>query len=199
MQDCHKPQGQESSHARPCRISADLPPGIGGIGPPLAAPATSRLRLSARAGQSGPKARKVPEQKGPKMHEMMQPLIHKAALRDIALHVGRTGLSIGDEALLHLLPDGRIGVFVRLHRRLLGLLPRRVTVLAGTLGPQASALIGGAVDRQETLRIRIVGLTPEHLASEGMGPEIHVSVWGDPRHLTPAEPEPPQPAPPEGP
>jgi hypothetical protein len=133
------------------------------------------------------------------MHEMMQPLIHKAALRDIALHVGRTGLSIGDEALLHLLPDGRIGVFVRLTRRLLGLIPRRVTVLAGTLGPQASALIRGAVDRQEALRIRIVGLTPEHLAGEGMGPEIHVSVWGDPRHLTPADPVPPQPAPPEGP
>ncbi|MCU0814942.1 MAG: hypothetical protein MUF74_00225 [Cypionkella sp.] len=117
------------------------------------------------------------------MHDLMQPLIHKAAVRDIAVHVARAGLSIGDEAMLHHLPDGRIGVFVRLHRKLLGIIPRRITVLAGTLGPQASDLIGGAVERHETLRVRIVGLTPEHLAAEGMGPEIHVSVWGDPRHV----------------
>lgn len=133
------------------------------------------------------------------MHEMMQPLIHKAAVRDIAVHVARTGLSIGDEAMLHHLPDGRIGVFVRLHRKLLGIIPRSITVLAGTLGPKASDLIGGAVERNEALRVRIVGLTPEHLAADGLGPEIHVSVWGDPRHLSPSQTPIQPPSPAEGP
>ena len=32
--------------------------------------------------------------------------------------------------------------------------------------------------------MRVVMLTPEHLAGAGL-PEIHVSVWGDPRLLTP--------------
>lgn len=117
------------------------------------------------------------------MHDLLQPLIHKAAVRDIVVHVARTGLSIGSEAELHPLPDGRIGVFARLTRRFLGLIPRQVTVLIGVLGPHASALIAPAVERGETLRVRIVGLTPEHLTSAGNGPEIHISVWGDPRHI----------------
>ncbi|TGD43140.1 hypothetical protein EEB11_09880 [Pseudotabrizicola sediminis] len=117
------------------------------------------------------------------MNDLLQPLIHKAAVRDIAVNVARTGLSIGSEAELHPLPDGRIGVFARLDRRFLGLIPRKVTVLVGVLGPQASALIAPAVERGELLRVRIVGLTPEHLTSPGMGPEVHVSVWGDPRHI----------------
>lgn len=117
------------------------------------------------------------------MHDLLQPLIHKAAVHDISVHVARTGLSIGSEAELHLLPDSRIGVFARLSRRFLGIIPRQVTVLIGVLGPQASALIAPAVERDELLRVRIVGLTPEHLTAPGFGPEVHVSVWGDPRHI----------------
>lgn len=117
------------------------------------------------------------------MYDLLQPLIHKAAVHDIAVNVARTGLSIGSEAELHLLPDGRIGVFARLNRRFLGFIPRQVTVLIGVLGPQASALIIPAVERNELLRVRIVGLTPEHLTAPGFGPEVHVSVWGDPRHI----------------
>lgn len=117
------------------------------------------------------------------MYDLLQPLIHKAAVRDIVVHVARTGLSIGHEAEVHLLPDGRIGVFARLTRRFLGLIPRQVTVLIGVLGPHASALIAPAVERGEMLRVRIVGLTPEHLTAAGSGPEVHVSVWGDPRHI----------------
>ena len=117
------------------------------------------------------------------MHDLLQPLIHKAAVRDISVHVARTGLSIGAEAELHPLPDGRIGVFARLERRFLGFIPRQVTLLIGVLGPQASALIAPAVERGESLRVRIVGLTPEHLTAPGCGPEVHVSVWGDPRHI----------------
>ncbi|MFN4128498.1 MAG: hypothetical protein ACK4GC_01570 [Paracoccaceae bacterium] len=117
------------------------------------------------------------------MHDLLQPLIHKAAVHDISVNVARTGLSIGSEAELHPLPDGRVGVFARLNRRFLGIIPRQVTVQIGVLGPQASALIAPAVERSESLRIRIVGLTPEHLTMPGFGPEVHVSVWGDPRHI----------------
>ena len=117
------------------------------------------------------------------MQDLLQPLIHKAAVHNIALNVARTGLSIGDPAELVPLPDGRIGVFALRHRRILGLIPHRVTVLIGTLGPHAAALIAPAVERGESLRIRIVGLTPEHLATPPHGAEVHISVWGDPRHI----------------
>ena len=117
------------------------------------------------------------------MHDLLQPLIHKAAVRDIVVHVARTGLCIGAQAELHTLPDGRVGVFARLTRRFLGLIPRNLTLLIGVLGPQASALIAPAVERGEPLRVRIVGLTPEHLTAPGCSPEVHVSVWGDPRHV----------------
>jgi hypothetical protein len=118
------------------------------------------------------------------MQDLMQPLIHKAAVHDIALNIARNRLSIGDEARLIALPDGRIGVFTTLARRFLGIIPRQVTVLIGALGPQASQLIAPAVQAGELLRVRIVGLTPEHLATQARGPEVHISVWGDPRHIT---------------
>lgn len=117
------------------------------------------------------------------MQDMLQPLIHKAAVHSISIDVARTGLSIGDTAELVALPDGRIGVFAHLQRRFLGLIPRKVTVLIGALGPHASELIAPVVERGEQLRVRIVGLTPEHLAVPPMGAEVHISVWGDPRHL----------------
>lgn len=122
--------------------------------------------------------------KGTQMQEMLQPLIHKAAVHSIAVNVARTGLSIGDAVALLPLPDGRIGVFARLRRRFLGIIPHQSTVMIGALGPHATALIAPAVERAELLRVRIVGLTPEHLAIAPMGAEVHISVWGDPRHLS---------------
>lgn len=118
------------------------------------------------------------------MQDMLQPLIHKAAVHSIAVNVARTGLSIGDTAHLALLPEGGVGVFAVVSRPILGLIPRKVTLLLGILGPQASQLITPAVEKGEQLRVRIVGLTPEHLAIPPMGAEVHISVWGDPRHLS---------------
>lgn len=117
------------------------------------------------------------------MQDMLQPLIHKAAVHSICVNVARTRLSIGDEAVLLALSDGRIGVFAKLNRRFLGIFPRQVMVLIGALGPHATALIAPAVERAELLRVRIVGLTPEHLATPPLGAEVHISVWGDPRHI----------------
>lgn len=117
------------------------------------------------------------------MHDLIQPLIHKAAVHDVAVNVSRTGLSIGDTAELHELSDGRVGVFARVQRSILGLFSRRTVIGLGVLGPNSERLIKRAVVQGETLRVRIVGLTPEHLSASGEGPEIYVSVWGDPRHL----------------
>lgn len=117
------------------------------------------------------------------MHDVMQPLIHKAPVHEIAVNVSRMGLSIGDTAELHELTDGKIGVFALVLRPFLGLFPRRRIIGLGVLGPASERLIRQAVVRRETLRVRIVDLMPEHLTSEGQGPEIHISIWGDPRHL----------------
>lgn len=115
------------------------------------------------------------------MQELLQPLIHKAAVQNIAVNIARTDLSIGDEGELILLPDAQIGVFARKVRRLFGILPRRVPIFLGTLGPQATAILLDPVTQEENLRVRIVGLTPEHLAPQGGAPEIHISVWGTSR------------------
>ena len=47
-----------------------------------------------------------------------------------------------------------------------------------------SQILAPALDEGMPLRMRVVMLTPEHLAGSGV-PEIHVSVWGDPRLLAP--------------
>ena len=105
------------------------------------------------------------------MSDSLQPLIHKAPVHGLLVHVGRCGLCIGDPATLHLLEDGQIGIFAQVRRRVLG---RRLSQL-GHLGPAGTTLLRPAVQRGQHLRVRIVGLTPEHLAA----PEVHISVWGE--------------------
>ena len=45
------------------------------------------------------------------MSDSKLPLIHKAPVEGLGVHVARTRLSIGDPAWLDRLTDGRIGVF----------------------------------------------------------------------------------------
>ncbi|MCF8484381.1 MAG: hypothetical protein K9G71_04145 [Rhodobacteraceae bacterium] len=118
------------------------------------------------------------------MYDLLQPLIHKAAVHEICVNVAKSRLSIGDSAHLVQLADGRIGVAAELAGTWLGLIPRKVTRLIGVLGPHATELIAPAVSRGELLRVRIVGLTPEYLALTPGASEVHVSVWGDPRHIS---------------
>ncbi len=106
----------------------------------------------------------APDPERPTMQDSIQPLIHKAAVQDIAVHIARSGLSIGDEATLHSLTDGRIGVFAARRRRLLGLIPQRVTTCLGTLGPQAATLIGPAVEAAgESIAIRAAGASAREI------------------------------------
>ena len=136
------------------------------------------------------------------MTDAKLPLIHKAPVEGLTVHVARTGLSIGDTAWLDRLSDGRIGVFARIRQPFLGLIPRHRTALLGHLGPLAEEIVAPSLAHGDGLRDPIMDLMPEHL-SNGFPPEVCISVWGDPRHLQPvlsvlagAKPEPlPHPAP----
>lgn len=122
--------------------------------------------------------------KGLTMSDSKLPLIHKAPVEGLTIHVARTGLSIGDSAWLERLSDGRIGVFARLRKPILGLIPHHRDGLVGHLGPVAEEIIAPSLAHGDDLRVRIIDLTPEHLAN-GYPPEVYISVWGDPRHLQP--------------
>jgi hypothetical protein len=117
------------------------------------------------------------------MSDSKLPILPKAPVEGIRVHVARAGLVIGDPAALERLPDGRIGVFAQVRQPLLGFIPRRRTALIGHLGPVAEDLLSTALGNGDPMRIRIIDLTPEHLAN-GFPPEIYISVWGDPRHFT---------------
>jgi len=110
------------------------------------------------------------------MPQTLLPLIHKAKLQGLTVHVARSGLSLGDEAQVQSLADGTVGVMARVRARLLGLWPVHRMRVIGHFGPKASALLLPELDKGEALRVRVVGVTPEFLAGPE-GAEVHVSVW----------------------
>jgi hypothetical protein len=118
------------------------------------------------------------------MTDAKLPLIHKAPVEGLVIHVARTGLAIGDTAWLDRLTDGRVGVFARLSQPILGLIPRMRPGLIGHLGPMAEEIVAPSLAHGDALRVRIIDLVPEHL-SNGFPAEVFISVWGDPRHLQP--------------
>lgn len=118
------------------------------------------------------------------MSDPKLPLIHKAPVESLLVHVARSGLVIGDAAWFDRLADGRIGVFAQLKRPILWIFPRWSPCLLGHLGPIAEDIVAPSLAHGDDLRVRIVALVPEHLAN-GYPPEVHISVWGDPRHLQP--------------
>lgn len=118
------------------------------------------------------------------MTDAKLPLIHKAPVEGIRIHVARTGLGIGDPATLERMSDGRVGVVARLKKPILGLIPRHREGVIGHLGPLAEEIIAPSLAHGDALRVRIIDLVPEHLAN-GFPPEVYISVWGDPRHLQP--------------
>jgi hypothetical protein len=116
------------------------------------------------------------------MQDIIEPIIHKAAVQDLTLRLRTTGLSIGDTAELRMDADNRIAVFAPVIRRRF-FIRRAVLRHVGYLGPSATALLAPMLGRNDHLRVRIVGLTPEHLATDGKA-EMYVSVWGATRHLS---------------
>lgn len=118
------------------------------------------------------------------MREMIEPILPQVPVEEIAIHVARSHLSMGDAAEARLTPDGRVGIWARVRKPFLGVLPIRRQAYIGHLGPIAAQILTPALLDGAPLRLRIVMLTPEHLAGAGL-PEVHISIWGDPKLLTP--------------
>ena len=118
------------------------------------------------------------------MRDIIEPILPQIPVEEIALHIGRSRLSIGDKVTPRLTKDGQVGLWARVRRPWLGLVPMWRDTYLGHLGPVASQILAPAVERGTVLRMRVVVLHPEHL-SGGRPPEIHVSAWGDPRLLKP--------------
>jgi hypothetical protein len=118
------------------------------------------------------------------MHEMIEPILPQVPVEGIAIHVAKSRLSMGDAAEARLTADGRVGIWARVRKPFLGVLPLRRDAYIGHLGPIAAQILTPALLDGAPLRLRVVMLTPEHLAGAGQ-PEVHISIWGDPRLLTP--------------
>ncbi|MCL4066348.1 hypothetical protein M3484_07180 [Pseudomonas sp. GX19020] len=118
------------------------------------------------------------------MTERLEAILPQVPVEGIAVHIGRAGICMGDMAEARLLPDGRVGIYAMVRRRLMGIIPVRRMSYLGHLGPVAERILAPALIEGLMLRLRIVVLTPEHLATSGP-PEIHVSVWADPYRLAP--------------
>ncbi|MES2433093.1 MAG: hypothetical protein V4586_04635 [Pseudomonadota bacterium] len=121
------------------------------------------------------------------MQDILQVLIHKAPVQDLQLHIGKSGLCIGDAAELQLQTDGKIAIHAQAKRPLLGLLPRRTLRHLGFLGPAATAVMTEPLRHRDHLRVRIVGLTPEHLSPSGAA-EVYISVWSNTHRMMAARP-----------
>jgi hypothetical protein len=126
------------------------------------------------------------------MQDIIEPIIHKAAVIELEISFKDTGLSIGDAAELHLNEEGRIAVYAVVSRRNFLIRRRRLTRI-GYLGPQALPLLLPTLRKGDYLRVRVVGLTPEHLAPDGRA-EMSISGWGNISHLLnkTTKPQPPQ-------
>lgn len=116
------------------------------------------------------------------MIETLHPILPKTPVFGLRFHVGRSGLCIGDVAALYLSETGEVGISAQIYRRILGVLPIRRNEPLGHLGPVVGRILAPAIAEGQPLRVRIVGITPEHLCGVH-GPEVHVSIWGDPNRL----------------
>lgn len=116
------------------------------------------------------------------MIETLHPILPKTPVRGLRLHVGHSGLCIGDPVTLHLTDTGEVELMAKVRRRYLGLFPYLTQMPIGTLGPVVSRHLAPGLQSGSLFRVRIVGLTPEHLCGPS-GPEVHVSIWADPLQL----------------
>ena len=116
------------------------------------------------------------------MIETLHPILPKTPVLGLSCHIGRSGLCIGDSARLELSDSGEVMLWVGVRRRRLGLFPYSRDAALGHLGPVVARILGRALQDGAPFRVRIVGLTPEHLAG-AHGPEVYVSIWTDPARL----------------
>lgn len=118
------------------------------------------------------------------MPERLSPVIPQVPVEDLAIHVAKSRVGLGNPAFAAMLQDGVVGVYADVWRPRFGLFPRWKRQYIGKLGPTACQILAPALAEGINLRLRIVLLTPEHLATQGQ-PEIMVSVWADPQAIAP--------------
>lgn len=58
------------------------------------------------------------------MHDILEPILPQVPIEGITLHIGRSGLLMGDAAEARMMADGRVGVWARVKRPVLGIVPR---------------------------------------------------------------------------
>lgn len=118
------------------------------------------------------------------MSERLTPIIPQVPVEELTIHIARSRLGLGDPAYAVLTQDNEVGIFANIWRPRFGILPRWKREYIGKLGPMARQILAPALAEGVSLRLRIVLLTPEHLAAQGPA-EIMVSVWADPQAMAP--------------
>ncbi len=88
------------------------------------------------------------------MHDILEPILPQVPIEGITLHIGRSGLSMGDAAEARMMADGRVGVWARVKRPVLGIVPRRRDTRLGHLGPVAGQILTSALEEGAPLRLR---------------------------------------------
>lgn len=113
------------------------------------------------------------------MTETPIPLLAKAKVHGLRLHVGRSGLSLGDAVELALDEQGKVIVRAMVRESVLGIFRRTRLRTLGHLAPVVDRGLAPLLETGHALRVRVVGLTPEHLSGTHP-PEVFISVWGAP-------------------
>jgi len=110
------------------------------------------------------------------VQDILQPLLAQAQVAEIAFNVARSGLTLGDKASLAIADEGRVAVLAETSAPFL-LWSRRKMRLLGYLSPADGAIVLPRLEANDLLRVRIVGLTPEHLGQDGRA-GMQISIWG---------------------
>jgi|SRR6056297_3358792 len=109
----------------------------------------------------------------------MQALIYKT---ELIVNRAPAWLSPNDPVKLSLSADQTVAVYARPPTRWKALFRGLRPVRIGTLEEQVAQLIMPVLHSEASLRVRVVGVTPTHLSSNGRA-QISVSVWADGRGM----------------
>ena len=116
----------------------------------------------------------------------MQALIHQTSLHALQFPLAGSGVVLGQTVHLKCDKDHQVAAFVTLPTRWpFGLGKARFRQL-GLLPLKAAEMIKPALERQASLRVRIVEMEPAHARIDGVD-QVSLSVWGQPTDLQPLE------------
>ena len=118
------------------------------------------------------------------MPQRLSPIVPQIPVEQLTIHIARSRICLGDPVEAVLISEREVGIYAKVWQPFLGLVPRYKRRYIGKLGPLGSQILAPILAEGIALRLRIVLLTPEHLA--GVNPvELMVSVWADPQAIAP--------------